>query len=76
MLKPILRSRIFEKLEITQDCALRETIGIYSNTFKRGRAYYEFTHERENISEDKELIFMDKVNNEHNSGIISAFQLY
>ena len=32
-----------------------------SSWFKRGCAYYEFTHKKENVLEDKEIIFMNKV---------------
>ena len=55
--------RYFNKLEIKKDCRLREAVEYESKIFKRGHAYYEFTHEKESISEDKELIFMNKVVN-------------
>ena len=60
-LKPIT-DRSFKKVKIGKDCKLRDFIEYeMSLKFKRGHAYYEFIHEKENISEDRELIFMDKV---------------
>ena len=56
-----ITDRSFEKLDVKKDCKLREAIDCYNKKFKRGRAYYEFVHDKENISEDKELIFMNKV---------------
>ena len=53
--------RKFEKLDVRKNCTLRETIESSNKNFKRGWAYYEFIHDKENISEDKELIFMNKV---------------
>lgn len=60
-LKLKLTKRGFEKLDIKKNCTLREAIKSSNKMFKRGQAYYEFIHEKENISEDKELIFMNKV---------------
>lgn len=62
-LQPI-KVRNFTKLEIEKDCKLREAIEDHSKkVFKRGHAYYEFTHKIENISVEKELIFTDEVSN-------------
>ena len=61
-LKPIV-DRSFNKLEIKKDCKLKEAVEYESKLFKRGHAYYEFTHKMEHVSEDKELIFMNKVIN-------------
>ena len=59
----LITDRSFKKLDIEQnDSSLREAIEYTgSKKFKRGHAYYEFIHDKENISEDKELIFMNKV---------------
>ena len=53
--------RKFTKLPIKKDGKLREAIDNYNKAFKRGHAYYEFTHKKENISVDRELIFFDEV---------------
>ena len=47
-LKPII-GRNFRKVEVKKDCKLREAIEYDKNKliFKRGHAYYEFTHEKE-----------------------------
>ena len=60
-LKPI-EGRNFRKEEIKKDCKLREIFENEAKAFKRGHAYYEFIHERENVSGDKEIIFMNEVN--------------
>ena len=57
----LITNRSFEKLDIKTNCKLREAIEYGNKKFERGRAYYEFIHDKENISEDKELIFMNKV---------------
>ena len=57
----LITNRKFDKLDIKKNCTLREAIESSNKKFKRGRAYYEFIHKYENISEDKELIFMNKV---------------
>ena len=57
----LITDRSFEKLDIKNNCKLREAIEYSNKKFKRGRAYYEFIHDKENISEDKELVFMNKV---------------
>ena len=56
-----ITNRVFEKLDIKKNCTVREAIESSNKKFKRGRAYYEFIHEKEKISDDKELIFMNKV---------------
>lgn len=56
--------RKFIELEIEEDCKLRDAVELKLRLkFKRGHSYYQFAHEKENISRDKELIFMNKVNN-------------
>ena len=61
-LEPLV-GRNFVKIDIEKDCTLREAIEYHPKKlkFKRGHAYYEFFHEKENVSEDKELIFINKV---------------
>jgi hypothetical protein len=49
------------KLDIEKNCKLREAIESSHKKFKCQRAYYEFINGKENISEDKKLIFMNKV---------------
>ena len=59
-LRPIQRQ--FRKHTMKSNGTLREALESHMIvTFKRGRAYYEFVHKIENISEDKEIIFMDEV---------------
>lgn len=62
-LKPINHNdRKFRKHIVQSNCNLKYAIeNQLKATFKRGHAYYEFTHDIENISEEKELIFMEKV---------------
>ena len=59
-----IEQRNFKKLEIKGNSKLRAVIVYDSKVFKRGCTYYEFTHEKEYITKDKELIFMNKVTNE------------
>ena len=54
----LITERSFDRLDIRNDCKLREAIEYSKKKFVRGRAYYEFVHDKENISEDKQLIFM------------------
>lgn len=42
----------------SSDTSLRQCVESNVGRFQRGCAFYEFTHEMECISEDKELIFM------------------
>ena len=59
-----IEGRKFTKLKIVEDCTLRDAVELKLKLkFKRGHAYYEFFHEKENISQDKELIFVNKVDN-------------
>ena len=52
----------FKLYTIENSCKLREATPFKDiGCFKRGYAYYEFKHEKENISEDKEIILMHKV---------------
>ena len=62
-LEPISDSdRKFRKHTVQSNCSLKEAIDFQMKApFKWGHAYYEFTHDVENISKDKELVFMDKV---------------
>ena len=59
----LITNRKFEELEVEKNGTLREAVERMRSyrTFKRGRAYYEFINVKENITEDKELIFMNKV---------------
>lgn len=61
-LEPLV-GRSFMKIDIEKDCTLWEAIEYHPKNlkFKRGHAYYEFVHGKENVSEDKELIFINKV---------------
>lgn len=52
----------FQLHTIENDCKLREAPPFKdAGCFKRGYAYYEFKHEKENILVDKEIILMHKV---------------
>ena len=47
---------------VQSNCSLRDAIEFQLNaTFIRGHVYYEFIHDIENVSKDKELIFVEKV---------------
>jgi hypothetical protein len=49
----------FKLYEIKNSCQLRDAAPFKdTGDFKRGYVYYEFMHEKENISEDKEIILM------------------
>ena len=71
-LEPITE-RKFRKHTMENSCSLRDAVE-YKLTadFKRGRAYYEFAHKKENISEDKEVIFMDKVSKAELNGMFGC----
>ena len=51
----------FEILDVNKDCELREFIERSDRHFKSGCAFYQFTHEIEDISDDKEIVLMKKV---------------
>ena len=52
----------FKMYTIENSCKLKEAAPFKkAGQFKRGFAYYEFKHKKENISEDKEIILMHKV---------------
>lgn len=52
----------FKLHTIESSCRLRDAAAVKdAGNFKRGYAYYEFFHEKENISEGKEIILMREV---------------
>ena len=55
--------RKFWKHTVQSNCSLKDAIEfqLRKATFKRGHVYYEFTHDIENVSKEKELIFVEKV---------------
>ena len=58
----LVTDRKFRKCTIQSSCNLKDALDYQLKaSFKRGHVYYEFTHSIENISMDKELIFMKKV---------------
>ena len=59
-LYPVIKGR-FEQYEVKKDCQLREFVEAKELEFRRGSAFYKFTHEVESIYEDKELIFREEV---------------
>ena len=60
-LQPIT-GRTFKKHRIKKSSNLSDTLKNQMKVpFKRGHAYYEFTHEIENVSKEKELIIVEKV---------------
>ena len=53
---------ILAEHEVSHDCELRDFVeSEVKLEFKRGCAFYEFVHDFEDISEDKQLIYKDKV---------------
>ena len=52
---------VIVEYNIDDDCSLKEFIEMQKLIFKRGRAFYEFKNDVENISEDKQLIFFETV---------------
>ena len=46
---------------VEHDCSLKEFIEGKELIYRRGLAFYEFTHEEENISEKKKFILMNTV---------------
>ena len=62
-LQKIQRSILAEH-EVNHHCELRDFVeSELKLEFKRGCAFYEFVHNFEDISEDKQLVFKDKVSN-------------
>ena len=57
--------RNIEEFEITEDCELRTFIESKRLTYKRGCAFYEFSHESEDISENREVLLRDIVSHTH-----------
>lgn len=52
----------FKILRVHKDCELKEFVESNDLVFKRGCAFYEFTHEVENISANQKIVLMnDKV---------------
>ena len=52
----------FKLYTIESSCRLRDAAAVKdAGDFKRGYAYYEFIHEKENIAEGKEIILMREV---------------
>ena len=57
-----VHSERFEKLDVKIDCSLIDLIEVtYKRKYKPNCAFFEFTHDSEDISEDKEVILMNKV---------------
>ena len=62
-LKPVDKKN-FQIYDVEKDCQLREFVKEKLKCeYKRGRLFYQFEHDFERISDDKRLIFMDKVSN-------------
>lgn len=60
-LVPVDQER-FQKLKVKQECQLNDLVeNEYGLTYERGCAFYEFSHESEDINNDKEVILMHKV---------------
>ena len=63
-LQHIVDETAYAVFTVTKNCELRELIKMETgHEIKRGCAFYEFEHEFESVSDDKRLIFMDKVSN-------------
>ena len=56
-----LSERWITEYEVKQSCSLKEFIETKELIYRRGLAFYEFTHEKENISAKKKFILMNKV---------------
>ena len=57
-----VHSERFQKLDVKIDCSLIDLIEVtYKRKYKPNCAFFEFTHDSEDISEDKEVILMKKV---------------
>ena len=54
-------SNRFQTLKVTMDSELREYIESNKLTYKSGCTFFEFKSDKEDISERKEVILMDKV---------------
>jgi hypothetical protein len=63
----LITDRKFDEIDVDKNCKLREAIESSNKKFKRGRVYYEFINGKENITEDKELIFINKVESRCNN---------
>ena len=60
-LQPFPRG-VLEVHRVSHDCELREYVeNKLKLEFKRGCVFYEFVHDFEDISEDKEVILCEKV---------------
>ena len=58
----LITDRKLEVYPVEQNCELREFVTELLNIkFRKGHAFYELTHEKEDVSEDKELIILYKV---------------
>ena len=56
------REITFKVLSVKRDSELEEFVVVeHQLNFKRGCAYYEFTHEEENINENQEVMLFDRV---------------
>ena len=62
VIEPIDSSRTIVKLSVSQDCSLVVLIEkIHKRKYRPGCAFFEFTHESEDIRKGKEVILMSKV---------------
>ena len=58
----LITDRELEVHSVKQNCELREFVRKELNIkVRKGHAFYELTHEKEDVSEDKELIILYKV---------------
>ena len=51
----------FKLLHVSEDCDIATLIKNQGFTFQSGGVFYEFTRHKENITEEKEIVLMDKV---------------
>lgn len=51
----------FKVLHVSEDCDLSTLLRKQGFTFQPGGVFYEFTRSKENITEEKEVVLMDKV---------------
>ena len=60
-LQPV-KLEVYHSLHVEYDCELREYyVKKTKKTFRRGCVFFEFDNDRENITEEMHLLFLEKV---------------
>ena len=63
----------FKLLHVSEDCDLATLLRKQGFTLQPGGIFYEFTRSKENITEEKEVVLMDKVSCKQQCIIINFF---